>query len=238
MARPQGRCWLEVEVVPVFGHALLGLSMTFRDITLAQRLQHELERTNRELDTAYEELQSTVEELETTNEEVQSTVEEQETTNEELQSTNEELETMNEELQSTNAELQAINDELGQRTQELNRLNTYLEGILSGLRGGVVVVDDDLRVRLWSERAQDMWGLRPAEALGAGFLELDIGLPVERLREPLRDCLGRRRAADVTLNAANRRGHEIRCSVQVTPLHGDSGDILGAILVMEQAGCA
>ena len=75
----------------------------------------ELDRSRRELETAYEELQSTIEELETTNEELQSTNEELETTNEELQSTNEELETMNEELQSTNEELETMNDELRER---------------------------------------------------------------------------------------------------------------------------
>ena len=92
--------------------AAVGARVTFVDITRYKRLQRRLERSKRELETAYEELQSTVEELETTNEELQSTNEELETTNEELQSTNEELETMNEELQSTNEELETINDEL------------------------------------------------------------------------------------------------------------------------------
>ena len=116
--------YLDIEVVPlVVAGTDLGVSITFADVTEAHGLQAELERSRRELETAYEELQSTVEELETTNEELQSTNEELETTNEELQSTNEELETMNEELQSTNEELETINAELHDRTSELNRAN-------------------------------------------------------------------------------------------------------------------
>src|SRR5262249_31526109 len=103
----------DVEVLPLLaGDEVLGVSISFVDVTRAHEMSTELEHSRRELETAYEEIQSTVEELETTNEELQSTNEELETTNEELQSTNEELETMNEELQSTNEELETINTEL------------------------------------------------------------------------------------------------------------------------------
>jgi two-component system, chemotaxis family, CheB/CheR fusion protein len=148
-----------------------------------------LQQSHQELETAYEELQSTNEELETTNEELQSTVEELETTNEELQSTNEELETMNEELQSTNDELQAINDELQDRTGDLDRANGFLETILTSLRAGVVVVDPDLHVQVWNQQAQELWGLRPEEAIGQHFLNLDIGLPTELPRPMIRQTL-------------------------------------------------
>ena len=153
----------------------------FTDVTRQRRLQEEVHRASQELETALEELQSTNEELETTNEELQSTVEELETTNEELQSTNEELETMNEELQSTNEELQTINEEARERSDQLGELNGFLESILTSLRSAVAVVDRDLHVRKWSRRAEDLWGLRADEVLQKNFLNLDIGLPVDRL---------------------------------------------------------
>ena len=184
--------WLDVHVVPLIDnrrrHAWRRRSRSPMSAR-AKRLQRELEHANQELETAYEELQSTNEELETTNEELQSTVEELETTNEELQSTNEELETMNEELQSTNEELQTINDELRQRSDELNTVNAFLESILTSLRGGVVVVDQELKVLVWNDKADELWGLRADEAVGRNLLGLDIGLPVERLKQPMRDCL-------------------------------------------------
>src|SRR5262249_253060 len=54
---------LEVQVVPLTennnNHGLLGVSITFTDVTRYKRLQEELEHANQELETAYEELQST-----------------------------------------------------------------------------------------------------------------------------------------------------------------------------------
>lgn len=229
---------IEVQVSPlldVSSGIMLGVSITFTDITRYRRLQEELEHSNQELETAYEELQSTNEELETTNEELQSTVEELETTNEELQSTNEELETINEELQSTNEELQTINEELRRRTEELNQVNGFLESILTSMRGGVVVVDRDLRVQVWNHKAEDLWGLRTGEVQEKNFLNLDIGLPVSQLRQPIRTCLAKEQEfAEVTLEATNRRGKTIQCKVSCTPLLGSAEEVRGVILLMEE----
>jgi two-component system CheB/CheR fusion protein len=211
------------------------VSITFTDTSQYQRLQDDLERSTHELETAYEELQSTNEELETTNEELQSTVEELETTNEELQSTNEELETMNEELQSTNEELQTINDELRQRTEDLNQANAFLQSILTSMRAAVVVLDRNLSTLIWNYRAEDLWGLRSDEVLGQSFLNLDIGLPVEALRGPMRACLaGERDHQEVVLDATNRRGKTIQCRVACTPLTNPDGERQGVILLMEE----
>jgi two-component system CheB/CheR fusion protein len=228
--------WLDVQVVPLIDNsgAVLGASVTFADVSAAKRLQRELEHANQELETAYEELQSTNEELETTNEELQSTVEELDTTNEELQSTNEELETMNEELQSTNEELHTINEEHRQRSDELNSVNAFLESILTSLRGGVVVVDSELKVLVWNDNADDLWGLRANEAVGRNLLGLDIGLPVERLKQPMKDCLnGNRQFIELQVDATNRKGRSIDCRVTCSPLLGAQRDIRGAIVMME-----
>jgi len=229
--------FFEVYVVPIIngGGRLLGVSLTFGDITRVQELQQQLNRTKQDLETAYEELQSTNEELETTNEELQSTVEELETTNEELQSTNEELETMNEELQSTNEELQAINVEVGKRGNELNHANSFLQSILSGVRSGVVVLDRELHVLAWNHRAEDLWGLRSDEVKGQNFLNLDIGLPTGQLRGSIRASLSNQGHFDeVTLPALNRRGKAINCRVMATPLVGTDGEHGGVILLMEE----
>jgi two-component system CheB/CheR fusion protein len=227
---------LEVQINPLVDTdaSLLGVTLIFLDVTAARHLHDELEHANRQLETAYEELQSTNEELETTNEELQSTVEELETTNEELQSTNEELETMNEELQSTNDELQTINDELRDRTAELDHANAFLEAILTSLRAGVAVVNRDLAVRVWNRRAEDLWGLRPDEAIGQHFLNLDIGLPTDRLRSMIRSLLGGGAALqEVRLTAVNRRGRTIEVRVTGSPLCRDGEEVTGAILVMD-----
>ncbi|MBD2100061.1 CheR family methyltransferase [Leptolyngbya sp. FACHB-261] len=228
--------FLDVQVAPLLdadGESL-GASISFTDVTRYNRLRLELQRSNQELETASEELQSTNEELETTNEELQSTVEELETTNEELQSTNEEMETMNEELQSTNEELQAINEELRERTEELNDTNAFLESILTGLRTGIVVLNRDTSISIWNHQAEELWGLRSDEVEGQLFLDLDIGLPVERLQATIENALsGEAEYQELFLDAINRRGRSIRCRITCTPLV-NSKQRQGAILLMEE----
>ena len=69
--------YFDVHVVPLYeqGGRAVGVSVSFVDVSRVQDLQVQLNRSKRDLETAYEELQSTNEELETTNEELQSTVE-------------------------------------------------------------------------------------------------------------------------------------------------------------------
>jgi two-component system, chemotaxis family, CheB/CheR fusion protein len=228
--------YLDVQVIPMMGSdaGFVGTKIDFVEMTRFRRLQEELQTSKHELETAYEELQSSNEELETTNEELQSSNEELETTNEELQSTNEELETMNEELQSTNEELETINTELRQRGEDLNHANALLKSILGGVRVGVAVIDQDLRVMLWNDRAEDLWGLRSDEVRGRHFMDLDIGLPVERLRQAIRACLsGESPQERVVLEARDRKGRDVRCEVVCTPLPSPEREIRGAILLME-----
>src|SRR5215831_11132648 len=110
--------FLDIHIQPLWASDGLssGVVLMFIDTSITTRLQLEVKRNREELDTAHEELQSTNEELETTNEE--------------LQSGNEELETMNEEMRV--------------RTAELDEARTFLEGVLSSVAAGVVVLDADL----------------------------------------------------------------------------------------------
>ena len=228
--------YFDVQISPLLdiNNRLLGVSITFSDVTRPKRLQAELEHSNQELEMAYEELQSTNEELETTNEELQSSNEELETTNEELQSTNEELETMNEELQCSNEELQTINEELRLLSDELNSVNSFLESILTSLRGGVVVMNRNLQIQSWSDKAENLWGWRAEETIGQHFLNLDIGIPVEQLRQPLRNCLaGEAKHLEIVLEATNRRGKAIQSKITCTPLVGITKEIRGVIVLME-----
>ena len=228
-------CYLDIQVSPLLdGFSHRTTSITFTDVTDFKRLQDELLHFNQELETAYEELQSTNEELQTTNEELQSTVEELETTNEELHSTNEELETMNEELQSANEELESMNEELRRTGQELNVSNAFLKSVLSSLKAGVIVVGSDLEVLAWNERARDMWGLNAEEVKGKHVLNLDIGLPIETLRAPIRRVLTEGDTVpEFEMDAINRRGKGMRCRVGFAPLRGTDSAPIGAIISVE-----
>jgi two-component system CheB/CheR fusion protein len=235
---PSGeRRFFEIQVMPLLDAGLepLGTKILFRDVTGYRRLEDDLKTSHQELETTNEELQSTNEELETTNEELQSTVEELETTNEELQSTNEELETMNEELQSTNEELQTTNEQLRQSGDELNRANAFFENILGSFHDGLLVVDSELRVEAWNARAEDLWGLHRSEVQGKHLLNLDIGLPLEQLRQPIRRCLiGESTFERLTVAARNRRGRPVEVEVTCTPFALGVNKTWGAIVMMRE----
>ena len=226
----------DVHVAPLIDDAgsVVGTTISFVDVTVQSQLRTELDRARQEVETAYEELQSSNEELETTNEELQSTVEELETTNEELQSSNEELETMNEELESTNAELQTINTDLRARGDEIATLNALLEAITGNIDVGAVVLDADMRVRVWNERAADMWGLRSDEVLGRSFYALDIGLPANELESMISSVIvGNGAHQELTVEATTRRGRRIRCLVKAHTV-SDGIRPRAAVLVMEE----
>jgi len=225
-----------IHLAPLLGDGgVLGTSVIYEDVSEAATLQAEVTTSKRELEQAYEELQSTVEELETTNEELQSTNEELETTNEELQSTNEELETMNEELQSANEELETMNDELRHRTLELNEMNAFLETILTTIGLAVAVLDNRQYVQIWNGQARELWGVSADEAADQHLFALDIGLPMDELKQPLRACLnGASEREEVLLEAHNRRGKAFQCRVVCLPLSADGdGAVSGVILLME-----
>ena len=201
-------CDLEAQVTPLIaGTTLLGVGVTYLDVTAQQRLREELDRSKRELETAYEELQSTVEELETTNEE----------------------------LQSTNQELETMNDELRQRTFELDEVNGFLEMILTSLGVAVVVLDKSGVVRWWNAHAEDLWGLRSEAVVGQHLLGLDIGLPVEQLKTPIREALkDETYRGDLVLAATSRRGKRLKCHLTTLPLSVSDGEVSGVILLLER----
>jgi two-component system, chemotaxis family, CheB/CheR fusion protein len=228
--------FLDIDVVPLHQDGeLLGTLITFSDVTQRQRLAGRLTELQRQLDAARLDLQTTNEELETVNEELQSTVEELETTNEELRSTNEELESINDDLQVTNDELQAANDRIGQRGHEIDEVNAFLGAVLRSLRRAVIVTDAQMVIRIWNDEAEELWGLRGDEVRGQHLLNLDIGMPLGDLHEPLRRCLGDPdHREELLLEAHNRRGQPIVCAITMSSLVNE-GQILGVILLVEES---
>jgi two-component system CheB/CheR fusion protein len=227
--RDGGAGLFDMHVAPLIDEdgSTVGSAINFIDVGHTVQLDSELKRLGHEL-------QSTKEELETTNEELQSTVEELETTNEELQSTNEELETLNEELESTNSELQSINNDLQLRAREVQRLNTLLLAITGNIEVGAAVLDKNMNVQVWNERAGDLWGVRSDEVIGKSFFDLDIGLPAEQLRALIKAGAGGSPIHDeLVVTATTRKGRQIKCRVIAHTL-GDGAGPTGVVLVMEE----
>ena len=130
-----------------------------------------------------------------------------------------------------------MNDELRLRGDELNQVNRFLGQVFTSLRHGVAVVDPDFRVLVWNRKAEDLWGVRADEAEGAHFLNLNIGLPVDRLRQPIREALASTEdgVREMVLPATNRRGRALQVRVVCAPLVGrEAATPEGAIVIMEE----
>ena len=209
------RNYYDVAIVPLFavpGH-LLGVGVSFSDVSRERRARDELAHANTELERAYEELQSL----------------------------NEELETTNEELQSTNDELQGINDELQGRTAQLDLANGFLNSVLRSLGSAVIVLNESLEVRVWSPGAEELWGLRPEEAESKELLSLDIGLPAAEIAPVLKQGLdggignGTASAPARRVTAVNRRGKTVELQIAASPMRSEEGGVNGIILVIDKS---
>ncbi len=143
---------------------------------------------------------------------------------------------MNEELQSTNEELQTMNHELRSGSGELTRLNGFLGSILSSISAGVVVLDKELAIQVWNDRAEDLWGLRSGEVRTKHFFSLEIGLPLDTLKVPIRAAFnGGAEKTPLVIDATNRRGKAFRCKVTLAPIV-TAEETTAVILLMEEEG--
>lgn len=132
-----------------------------------------------------------------------------------------------------------MNDELRNSGGELNAANAFLESVFSSLGTGVAVLDSDLRVDVWNDSATELWGVRSEEARHAHFFNLDFGLPLAELHQPIRDAIhGSGEPRTLILPATNRRGRAFQCRVRVLPLRGVDKVVGGAILLMEESTAA
>jgi two-component system CheB/CheR fusion protein len=95
-------------------------------------------------------------------------------------------------------------------------------------------VDRQFEILSWVEKMEELWGLRADEVEGRSLFELDIGLPTEELRPAIEACLrGQGDVAPFAVEAVNRRGTSIHCSVVCTPLHQED-EITGVIALIQQ----
>lgn len=137
---------------------------------VSEQTQQRINDLEQELQFTRENLQATIEELETANEELQAT-------NEELMASNEELQSTNEELQSTNEELYTVNSQYQTKIVELTELNNDVENLLRSSNIGTLLLDEDLRIRRFSQAACEVFRLR----------DNDVGRPVQTVAHNLTD---------------------------------------------------
>ena len=75
--------------------------------------------------------------------------------------------------------------------------------------------------------------MRADEIENQNFLNLDVGLPVAKLRTPMRRLLAGEEPEPIVLDAYNRRGQPIQCHVTFAQLTSPrDGGVEGVILVI------
>jgi PAS domain-containing protein len=164
-------------------------------------------------------------ELSVLHDELQATVAQMDATNQELAAATADLEATGTELERAAAELRAVNEELEQRSADVERVTGYLQSVIDGVPGAVVVLDVDQKVRAWSTGAAERWGASASDTSGRAFGRLDLQGETPDLMGPVRATLaGEAGAGEVV--TVGESGAEAHCA----PLRGADGALEGAVL--------
>jgi len=189
--------------------------------------EREIQHLREELHDTRQSLQFIIEEHETTNEELRAANEEIQSANEELQSTNEELETAKEELQSTNEELTTLNEELENRNADLDQAINDLNNLITSVNVPIVMVDQDVRIRMFTPVAEKVLNLRPADA-GRPLGELNLGIGVDDLHDQVTDVIRTLESKELQITAPDGGIYPMR----IRPYRTADDKIAGAVLAL------
>jgi two-component system CheB/CheR fusion protein len=220
--------------------------VTFQEESSPRKLSHQevesksasaeykqVQELKEDLESTKQSLQTIIEVQEATNEELRSTMEEAQSSNEELQSTNEELETAKEELQSSNEELQTLNEELKNRNLALGRLNDDLANFQANMDVPVVIVDNDLKIRRFTESALEFLRLSPSD-VGRLITGIKLAVHIENLEQTISDVITKLRVVTQEIEFAENHWCEMRVRPYLTAEKKIDGAVLSFINVTEQ----
>jgi two-component system CheB/CheR fusion protein len=152
-------------------------------------------KAEQSLKDAHEHVRAITEDFDVSREELQSANEEILSSNEELQSINEELETSKEELQSANEELTTINEELQTRIEELKQSRDYAEAIIGTMRGPLLVLSSQMRIRTANKAFYEFFKLNAEDTEGRYIYDLNSGQwDIPTLRDHFREVFSNKSA--------------------------------------------
>jgi two-component system, chemotaxis family, CheB/CheR fusion protein len=207
-------CFVDVPLKP----AKAGRAASPNSAARVAELEHELETTRIELQSAIHNLEISGEEQRAVNEEALSV-------NEEFQSTNEELLTSKEELQSLNEELTALNSQL-QETLDRQRITSNdLQNVLYSTDVATLFLDTGLNIRFFTPATTALFNLIPG----------DVGRPLSDLKSLSADQQLSADAHNVLENLdAIDREIETTAGVwfvrRILPYLADDGKVEGVVL--------
>ena len=96
-------------------------------------------------------------------------------------------------------------------------------------------MNEEFEIEVWYPKSEDLWGLRREEVFGHSIFNQNIGLPVDKLKRPIRNITnGHSNFEEIRLDAMNRRGRNIVAEISITPVNDFEGKINGAILILDE----
>lgn len=140
---------------------------------------------------------------------------------------------MTQDLQQSRAQLDAAHRQLSQQNQELEARRRYMEIILTNVAAGVIAIDARDLVTTINRSAENIFGLRAAEALGQPLTRLLPASEANKLTEIL--ATARRSGAGKTqkLLQLARPDRTLTLLVKPTVLKDEQNRYLGMVLVCE-----
>ncbi|MCJ2024401.1 CheR family methyltransferase [Methylobacterium sp. J-067] len=163
----------------------------------------------RELASMRERLQAVIEEYETSLEELKSSNEELYSVNEEMQAANEELEASKEETQSLNEELQTVNSELAAKIEAIDQMTDDQSLLFEGTNTASVLLTPDLRIRLFTNAAAQIFGLQPSD-VGRSLRNFSAPIPLSWLQDEIPAVLMEKRPFERTVDGADGARYRVR----------------------------
>jgi len=134
----------------------------------------------------------------------------------------------------TYEQLEVANEEMRRQSEEASEYRSFAEAVLRSMDTGVIVLDQDMKVRSWNRWSENTWGLRSEEVMGHHLSSIDISLPVLRLSGEIHRVLGgEARQPAIEFKALDRRGRTMDFRVLLLPLLYSPQDLRGVVLIIE-----
>jgi two-component system, chemotaxis family, CheB/CheR fusion protein len=128
----------------------------------------------------------------------------------------------------------AANEQMRRRADEARTYRTQVQAMMRRIDAGVMVIDNELRVRSWNCWSENTWGVGEKEVTGQWLTGLNIGLPMRELDREVRQAVVEGIGNETELDAIDRWGRKLRCRVQVAPLLYEDHTSGGALVVVEE----
>ena len=132
-----------------------------------------------------------------------------------------------EELQSTNEELNTLNEELGNRNRQLTRMHDDLNNLFANIDMAVIVLDNNLKIRLFNPIAEKNFNLIPTD-VGRPISDISQKMSISNLEGTLREVLDNFAPKQQEVRDEDNHWYEMR----VRPYLTTEKKIDGAVLTL------